>query len=434
MEFAELFTESARRILPAVHAKGLSSYFDYHGPHVDVLIDDTRTRSAMHRLLLALMDVVDKGIVMFTADVERVVRERCTVTVHAAAVGRPAPDDTVSRVLGRLRLAEAAEEAAGASGKARRAVGTCPVTGAAVSFFSRDGEGLVLTWRTSHAVLCAEEADAELDAAGAAAWIVCPAPDALSLIQGRLGRLGWAISEFASLEDVEAQLAEGGSPMLLLVDEAAGVDLSRLEALTQRLPATWIVLAVRAGAAVVKQRGSSPVDIRLLPLSPADLESFTRHVDHNTSTAESRSSAPVPFYAQSRRRVLVVDDNVVNQLVARGLLEALGYEVEVASNGAQAVAHCRRAPPDLVVMDINMPVLDGIEATVQLRELQCAGLVPPFPIIAATAGHSIHNRHKCLDAGMDGYLEKPLSFQSLEDEVLRVLPSQPVHQGGVAPL
>ena len=95
--------------------------------------------------------------------------------------------------------------------------------------------------------------------------------------------------------------------------------------------------------------------------------------------------------------------------------------------------NCRRAPPDLVVMDINMPVLDGIGATVQLRELQCAGLVPPFPIIAATAGHSIHNRHECLDAGMDGYLEKPLSFQSLEDEVLRVLPSLPVHQGGIAP-
>ena len=431
MDFSELFTESARQVLPVVHTRGLSSYFDYHGPRVDLLIDEARTRSAMHRLLHGLMDVIDKGVVMFTAVAERSVRERCTVTVHAAAVGRPAPDDRVSQVLSRLHLAEATEGATGGHGTTRRALGTCPVTEAAVSFFSREGEGLVLTWRTSQAVLGCEGDDAELDAAGAAVWIVCPTPDALSFTQGRMSRLGWQVREFSSLDEVQVGLGEDKPPMLLLVAGSAGVELARLEEMTMRLPATWIVLAVHAGAAVVKQRSRSAVDIRLLPLSPADLESFTRHVDHNTSTAESRTRAPLPSYARIRRQVLVVDDNIVNQLVARGLLEALGYEVEVASDGAQAVAQCRSHPPDLVMMDLDMPVLDGIGATRQLRELQCVGQVPPFPIIAATAGHSPHGKRDCLSAGMDGYIEKPLSFQSLEDEVLRVLPTQPLHQAGV---
>lgn len=431
MDFAELFTEGARQVLPAVHARGLSSYFDYHGPHVEALVGDARIRCALHRVLRALTDIADQGVVTFTADAERLARDRYAITVHAAAIGRSVPDDAVSKVLARLHLHDVALHAPDA---VRKASGTCPITGAAVSFFGRRGEGLVLTWRTLQAVLSAEPGDAELDAAGAAAWLVCPTLDGLSLVQGRLARLGWAVSEFSSLDAVQVRLATGESPMLLLVAESDGASLlPRLEEMAKRLPATWIVLAAYAGAPVVKHRGDSAVDIRLLPLSPGELESFTRHVDHGTSTFDSRSSAPTPLYVRDRRRVLVVDDNVVNQLVARGLLEALGYEVDVASNGEHAIAYCRATPPDLVVMDINMPVLDGMQAAMRLRDLQCAGLMPPFPIIAATAEHSSRCRQGCFAAGMDGYIEKPLSFQSLEDEVLRVLPSRPLTRGGAVP-
>jgi CheY-like chemotaxis protein len=81
-------------------------------------------------------------------------------------------------------------------------------------------------------------------------------------------------------------------------------------------------------------------------------------------------------------------------------------------------------------MDVHMPRLNGLEATRQLRTLQRQGVVPPFPIVAATAMHSVQGRQECLAAGMDGYLEKPLDLQALKDELHRVLPMKPLRPNG----
>jgi CheY-like chemotaxis protein len=81
-------------------------------------------------------------------------------------------------------------------------------------------------------------------------------------------------------------------------------------------------------------------------------------------------------------------------------------------------------------MDVHLPVLDGLEATRQLRAPQRQGVVPPFPIVAATAMHSVQGRQYCMAAGMDGYLEKPLDMHALNDEMRRVLPMQPLRQDG----
>jgi CheY-like chemotaxis protein len=236
-----------------------------------------------------------------------------------------------------------------------------------------------------------------------------------------------------SLHEAQALLDAGlpaGPPMLLMVVESAQATLADVERLTRLSPATWPVLAVLNGSAALQVRSSTPVDIRVLPLSRAEIDAFARHVDPCLSTALSRQTFPVPHYRQAMRRVLAVDDHPVNQLVVRGLLELLGCEVEIAADGLQAIACCHAQPPDLVLMDVHMPGLDGLEATRQLRTLQRQGVVPPFPIVAATAMHSVQGRQDCLAAGMDGYLEKPLEVQALDAEMRRVLPMQPLRQDG----
>jgi CheY-like chemotaxis protein len=109
-------------------------------------------------------------------------------------------------------------------------------------------------------------------------------------------------------------------------------------------------------------------------------------------------------------RVLLVEDNMVNQRVALHLLNRLGYQADVAVNGWEAVEAATAAPYDLVFMDVMMPVMDGYEATRQIRGLT---LCAQPRIVALTANAMPGDRERCLEAGMDDYLAKPLQIDAL---------------------
>lgn len=115
--------------------------------------------------------------------------------------------------------------------------------------------------------------------------------------------------------------------------------------------------------------------------------------------------------------VLVVEDNVVNQLVARRMLERMGCCVDVAENGREALARLAATPYDLVLMDCQMPVMDGYEATMEVRTLKDDRAL--VPIIAMTAHSMNGDRERCLQAGMDDYVSKPVDRASLRKAVER---------------
>jgi CheY-like chemotaxis protein len=111
-------------------------------------------------------------------------------------------------------------------------------------------------------------------------------------------------------------------------------------------------------------------------------------------------------------RVLLAEDGLVNQQVARQLLETRGHRVTVANNGQEAVDLVTRETFDLVLMDVNMPDMDGLEATAAIRQReQTTGR--RVPIIAMTANAMKGDRERCLEAGMDGYLAKPIRAKDL---------------------
>jgi two-component system, sensor histidine kinase and response regulator len=113
-------------------------------------------------------------------------------------------------------------------------------------------------------------------------------------------------------------------------------------------------------------------------------------------------------------RVLVAEDNAVNQRLARRLLEKRGHHVVVAANGREALEAIEAHTFDLVLMDVQMPDLDGFEATAALRARE-AGRGLHLPVIALTAHAMKGDRERCLAAGMDGYLSKPIRPQELDD-------------------
>jgi signal transduction histidine kinase/CheY-like chemotaxis protein len=113
---------------------------------------------------------------------------------------------------------------------------------------------------------------------------------------------------------------------------------------------------------------------------------------------------------QRRGRILLVEDNPVNQLVAKGMLGKLGCEVSVAAHGAEALDQLEHSEFDLVLMDCNMPVMDGYEASRQIRR---SGRWPQLPIVALTANAMSEERERCRAAGMSDYLAKPFRREEL---------------------
>lgn len=142
-----------------------------------------------------------------------------------------------------------------------------------------------------------------------------------------------------------------------------------------------------------------------------------------------RAAERSPEPASAGVRVLLAEDNMVNQKVAKAMLEKLGCIVEVAIHGAQAVERFREQPYDLIVMDCQMPVMDGLQATREIRLVERDRAGPNddpasgVPIIALTAHAMPEDRALCMDAGMNDYLSKPVRTDSLRQALLKWVPA-----------
>ncbi|MEM7613104.1 MAG: response regulator, partial [Pseudomonadota bacterium] len=160
--------------------------------------------------------------------------------------------------------------------------------------------------------------------------------------------------------------------------------------------------------------GEGSTFVLTLPLPKADAEKAQR-------ARPANAGSPV---AKDDRRVLLVEDNPVNQRVAAGMLERLGYAVAVASSGEAALSMIVREPFDLVMMDCQMPGMDGFEATRRIRSMAgraCADI----PIIAVTAHAMAGDRERCIEAGMSDYLSKPYGMEALRQKLAGLLPESP---------
>ncbi len=146
----------------------------------------------------------------------------------------------------------------------------------------------------------------------------------------------------------------------------------------------------------------------LVAVDMADAKSARNQSDVSEGTAE-------------RLQILLVEDNAINQKVARAMLQKMGYKIDIAFNGAEAVEALRQKKYGLVLMDLQMPVMDGYEAT---RTIRSSGkeLDSKVPIVAMTANATKEDRQQCLDAGMDDYIPKPVERKVMKSMLQRWLP------------
>jgi CheY-like chemotaxis protein len=121
----------------------------------------------------------------------------------------------------------------------------------------------------------------------------------------------------------------------------------------------------------------------------------------------------VPLADRLPLRLLLADDNVVNQKVGAGLLKQLGYDVDISSSGAEVLEALDARPYDIILLDVHMPVLDGLETARRIRARWAADEAARPLMIAMTASASRANQEECFGAGMDDYLSKPLQIEPL---------------------
>ncbi|MBE9606561.1 response regulator [Acetobacteraceae bacterium H6797] len=202
---------------------------------------------------------------------------------------------------------------------------------------------------------------------------------------------------------------------------ADGLDLARDIRKIANLDRVSLVLCSSGAGLAKEQTTAGLVDAVLLkPVLPSRLRTALLHA-LAASRPEAGPVTPLPTPEPASKpsgpamRVLLVEDNATNQLVMRTVLERAGAEVVIANNGAEGVAAARQDAFDLVLMDLQMPVMDGLEATRQIR--RSTGPNRRVRIIGLTAAVGAEFERQCREAGMDHYLPKPIQ----RDELLRLI-------------
>ena len=184
-----------------------------------------------------------------------------------------------------------------------------------------------------------------------------------------------------------------------------GADAQRPGAHT--FPAPWVSVLVHRSAPPPALSGPRRV---VRPLSDAALQ---RALDGAQTLAAEAVALPEPAAAATRGPLLLVEDNEINQVVARSFLEHLGFEVDVSGDATGAFGALRERDYALILMDCQMPGMDGYETTRRIRAGEVGERAQRTPIVALTAHASPDDRRRCLDAGMNDYLAKPVNVQSL---------------------
>jgi len=213
--------------------------------------------------------------------------------------------------------------------------------------------------------------------------------------------------------------------------DAEGLDWLKNIRQEANQPDTPVILMLKMGQGESHVLGDVRVAVTCItkPIKQAQLFKAILSVFNPEAVPEKTISESIPTLDPNMAekypmRILLAEDNVINQKFALRLLEKMGYQADLASNGFEVLEAVQRQHYDLILMDVQMPEMDGLEATRQIREKWKDNDRPR--IIALTANATREDRSKCLNAGMDSYLSKPIRMEELVDVLKNYYPGNPI--------
>ncbi|WP_292658845.1 ATP-binding protein [Nitratifractor sp.] len=221
---------------------------------------------------------------------------------------------------------------------------------------------------------------------------------------------GMEFIDFTSVEALQEKLVQAKCQAILIDYDRAPKQLRKA---LDHLPEEELFLIARVTSRnELEQYKLANENILFKPVTFTKILSLLRSVvSHDTS--EQTSGAAPKIHTRYHGKVLVVEDNVINQKLVKNILEGMGLDVEIANNGLEAFEKRRSNDYDLIFMDIQMPVMNGVEATHEILEYEEDEEVPHVPIIALTANALKGDRERFLSEGMDEYISKPIETSEL---------------------
>jgi two-component system sensor histidine kinase/response regulator len=269
-----------------------------------------------------------------------------------------------------------------------------------------------------------------LDLRGRRAFVVDDNDHARAVIAEMLEAMTFSVAQASSgaeaVREVQRAAMAGQPYDVVYMDwRMPGMDgieaARRIRALGLASPPMLLMVTAHGREEVLRETGHAGIDdVLIKPVNPSLLFDTTMGVLGGRRESPARNVAEAvsddPMVPLRGSRILLVEDNDINQQVARELLEDAGLEVDIADNGEIAVRMVSAKSYDLVFMDMQMPVMDGLAATREIRALPCFA---SLPIVAMTANAMERDRKRCLDAGMDDFVVKPIDPQALIATLLR---------------
>jgi len=272
--------------------------------------------------------------------------------------------------------------------------------------------------------------------AGRLALVVCASETVGRILSAQLESAGMIVRTAGDLRSARGTLEDESSDDIDLVvvdQELPGLDLPAfVREVRERSRPVRVVLLVPIGARAPTEGPDAPDAVLTKPVRPSAFEQQVIALlagEGAVTVAEPAGSSAVEVDPDAPL-VLVVEDNDINRTVALRTLERLGYRAAGARNGLEAVETFTPETYGAVLMDCQMPVMDGYEATARLRAAEAGRR--PTPILAMTAGALTGDRERCLAAGMDDYIAKPVAFEDLAAVLRRWVPRGESAEGAPA--
>lgn len=256
----------------------------------------------------------------------------------------------------------------------------------------------------------------------------------------------------SAMRRLQESADQGCLPAVVLIDrtlpDSSGEELAeaiqrdpRLAGVRRLLLAPTVYLPELRRMAELGIHGAVPKPVRsrvlmralveaLPSAGPADAASQPMRIPQSGNPHAADGEVPD---AWPDARVLLAEDNMINQHVAMAMLKRVGIRADVVASGAEVLAAVEKYPYHLILMDVQMPVMDGLETTRRLRALEAEGAVPRIAIVAMTAHAMSGDRQMCLEAGMDDYIAKPIQRGDLVQALRRWLPAA-VHGANEEPV